>query len=171
MLQSSKIIPNTSKFLDYVADTYFEVDFRIKSWNHFETNVPRTNNSMEGYNSKLKKHVGTADPNIHKAVEILQQEEVLSCFKFIQADNGEKPPPRNKLFVMKDDLLPAYKKMYTECDSSFDTYLKYIIMPLYELDLKRKKPKASTVSSEESHFDTGSDSCSQSDEKLLVKNN
>ena len=58
--------------------------------------------------------------------------------------------------------------MYTEGDISFDTYLKFI-MPLYELDLKRKKPKASTVSSEESsdsenHFDTGSDSGSQSDE-------
>ena len=63
---------------------------------------------------------------------------------------------------MKDDILPAYKKMYTE--GVFNTYLKYIIMPLYELDLKRKKPKASTVSSEESHFDTGSDSGSQSDE-------
>ena len=102
------------------------------------------------------------------AVKIFQQEEVLSCFKFIQADNGEKPPPRNKLVVIKDDLLPAYKKMYTEGDISFDTYLKFI-MPLYELDLKRKKPKASTVSSEESsdyenHFDTGSDSGSQSDE-------
>ena len=55
--------------------------------------------------------------------------------------------------------------MYTESYISLDTYFKYI-MPLYELDLKRKKPKASTVSSEESsnsenHFDTGSDSGSQ----------
>ena len=61
----------------YFVDTYFEGDFHIKSWNHFETDGPRTNNNMEGYNSKLKKHVGTAHPNIHKAIEFFQQEEVL----------------------------------------------------------------------------------------------
>ena len=155
-------LPNTTKFLDYVVHTYFEGDFAIKSWNHFETDGPRTNNNMEGYNSKLKKHVGTAHPNIHKAIEIFQQEEVLSCFKYFQADKGEKPPPRHKLVVFKDELLPAYKKMYLDKDISFDTYLKYIL-PLYDLSLKKKINKVTVGSSEESsdsenQHDTGSDS-------------
>ena len=66
---------------------------------------------MEGYNSKMKKHIGTAHPNKHKAVEFFQQEEVLSCFTYIQATNGEKPPYRNKLVILKDELLPSYKKI------------------------------------------------------------
>ena len=145
----------------YFVDTYFEGDFHIKSWNHFETDGPRTNNNMEGYNSKLKKHVGTAHPNIHKAIEFFQQEEVLSCFKYFQADKGEKPPPRNKLVILKDELLPAYKKIYLDKDISFETFLKYIL-PLYELSSK-KKNKPTAASSEESsdsenQHDTGSDS-------------
>ena len=39
-------------------------------WNHFDTEGPRTNNNVEGYNNKLKLYVGAAKPNIYKILEI-----------------------------------------------------------------------------------------------------
>ena len=65
------------------------------------------------------------------------------------------------MVILKDELLPAYKKIYLDKDISFETFLKYIL-PLYELSSK-KKNKPTAASSEESsdsenQHDTGSDS-------------
>ena len=88
------------QFLDYFTNTYFEGDFDVKSWNHFSTAGPRTYNNMEGYNAKLKKHVGVAHPNIYKAIQFFQTEEVAAHFKYLAANKGDKPLPRNKLVIL-----------------------------------------------------------------------
>ena len=62
---------NTDKFLDYFVKTYFEGQFQINLWNHFETCCPRTNNNLEGYNLKLKKHVSAAHPNIYIVFKLI----------------------------------------------------------------------------------------------------
>ena len=71
-------INNIPKFLDYFVTNYFEGRFPVKLWNHFDTKGPRTNNNLESYNSKLKKCVGIAHPNIFKVIKHFKQEEVLA---------------------------------------------------------------------------------------------
>ena len=94
ILATQPKVTNIPKFLDDFVNTYFEGDFPIQLWNHHDTkNEPKTNNNMEGYNSKLKKHIGFAHPNIFKAVAFFKQKEVTSEFKYLAAQNCEKPPP------------------------------------------------------------------------------
>ena len=51
----------------------------MEFWNHFETDSsPRTNNNVEGFNLKLKKFVAAAHPNIQKAIEVFQVQELNS---------------------------------------------------------------------------------------------
>ena len=52
-----------------------------------------------------------AHPNIYKAIHFFQAEEVAAHFKYLAANKGDKPPPRNKLVILKDEPLPQYKKM------------------------------------------------------------
>ena len=45
--------------MDYFVGAYFEGSFSLEMWNNFDTNgTPRTNSNLEGYNSKLNKHIG-----------------------------------------------------------------------------------------------------------------
>ena len=163
ILKEQPKLPNISKFLDYFTNTYFEGDFDVKSWIHFSTAGPRTNNNMEGYNAKLKKHVGVAHPNIYKAIQFFQTEEVAAHFKYLAANKGDKPPPRNKLVILKGELLPQYKKMLMDGDISLDIYLKYV-MPLYDINEKNKK-KATAARVGSSEESLTSDSVVISDEE------
>ena len=85
--------------------SYFEINyvgeqprFGVAVWNHFATTGPRTNNSVEGYNHKLKRFVATAKPNIYKAIMVFKQEENIACLKYDQANSenpkSNKPPQR-----------------------------------------------------------------------------
>ena len=66
-------------------------------------------NNIEGYNSKLKKHVGIAHPKVYKAINVLQKEEVVSEFEYLAALKGDKPPPRNKFLKIKSKK--GFKKL------------------------------------------------------------
>lgn len=49
------------KFLDYFVGNYFKGDFPNAFLNHFEREKrPKTNNNLEGYNSKLKRFIAIA---------------------------------------------------------------------------------------------------------------
>jgi hypothetical protein len=62
----------TTKFMDYLVSTYFEGNYPVQMWNHFETDgTPRTNNNLEGYNNKLNKQIFIAHPDIFKAISKL----------------------------------------------------------------------------------------------------
>ena len=59
------------KFTGYFVRTYFEGScFPVSFWIHFLTDGPRTYNSIEGYNHRLKLFVGAANPNIYKVLTI-----------------------------------------------------------------------------------------------------
>ena len=75
-------------------------------WNHFNTiDKPRTNNNVEGYNRKLGNHCGAAHPNIYKAVDIFQKEEVQSYEKYKSAERGCKAPYRRLLDIDRERTL------------------------------------------------------------------
>ena len=49
-------------FIKYVIDNYLEGnDFPLELWNHVDSDE-RTNNRVEGFNNKLKKYCGAAEP-------------------------------------------------------------------------------------------------------------
>ncbi|CAF0823200.1 unnamed protein product [Brachionus calyciflorus] len=80
-------------------------------WNHFDTNgTPRTNNNLEGYNLKLNIHLSIASADIFKLISKLKIEEVDASLKYFRSAKNEKPPTRNKLYVINDAILLNQKQ-------------------------------------------------------------
>ena len=61
-----------SAFADYVTEYWVEVNNR-QQWHHFDTEDPRTNNHLEGWHGKSKKHLIHSHPNIFVLIELLQK--------------------------------------------------------------------------------------------------
>ncbi len=66
------------RFWQYFIKTFFEDSFPLSMWNQFDNENERTNNRVEGDNLKMKKFCGASNPNIDKAVRLLQQYEATS---------------------------------------------------------------------------------------------
>ena len=130
--------------------------------NYETVDRPRTNNNVEGYNSKLKKYVGAAKPNIFKAINVFQQEEVNSTLKYTQALAGANIPVRRKLDVDKDGHLRTFKRLLVNKDITLEVYIRNII-ELYSfpaLEPKEKKKKSTdtaSVSQDDSDSDDSDD--------------
>ncbi|CAF1124617.1 unnamed protein product, partial [Brachionus calyciflorus] len=70
ILENKTLNPKIDKILDYFVGTYLEGSFSLEMWNYFDTNgTPRTKNNLEGYNSKLNKHIGIFHPDIYRAFD------------------------------------------------------------------------------------------------------
>jgi hypothetical protein len=48
-------VPDTTSFTDYVTELW--VEGNRFSWNHYQTEGPRTTNHLEGWHNKIKKNV------------------------------------------------------------------------------------------------------------------
>ena len=67
-----------TKLTDYVIETFIEGRFLLPTWNHYQTERPRTNNHLEGWHNKLKTRVKTAHPNIYKIIDEFKNEQAAS---------------------------------------------------------------------------------------------
>jgi hypothetical protein len=164
ILNDKPEMPNVDKFLDYFVGTYFEGSFPIELWNHFETKGPRTNNHLEGYNLRLKKCVGTAHPDVFKAIRILQNEEAGSSINYYKSQNGERAPYRRNKEIEKDGKINTLKAMYLDGDITLEVYFKRVTQVLYIRTEKNVAEEDSSSASEDDVFeDADSESDSESD--------
>ncbi|CAF0936932.1 unnamed protein product [Brachionus calyciflorus] len=160
---------NADKFLGYFVKTYFEGQYPVEMWNHFETEgTPRTNNNLQGYNNKLNRHISVSHPDIFKAISKLKEEEVDLCFKYYRAVNKERAPNRNKLYIINDAIMLNQKKMLIDKDITVEIFIKYAIMSFDLSKLNKKKTKSlqsldDTLSSEYSEDDSDDEIDSDND--------
>jgi hypothetical protein len=140
LLAMTPDIPGADSFLKYVVDTYFEGNYEVSMWNHFNTvDLPRTNNNLEGYNYKLNKHLSVVKPDIFSAIQKLKEEEVDASMKYYRAIHGEKAPPRNKLYIINDTIFLHQKQMLLNNEISIETYIKYSIKVFDFAKLEKKQ--------------------------------
>jgi hypothetical protein len=154
-------VPRIDEFMEYILHTYFEGEFPVDMWNHFDNQAkPRTNNSLEAYNLKLKKFIKVSHPNIYLAVGALQAEEVDAGTEYHRALNGEKPGPRRKLYVTKDGAYGAYKDLLLAGEITIDVYMRRIVAMLVINKKKTQKTsvEAQSISSSSSSSGDGDDS-------------
>ncbi|XP_071132952.1 uncharacterized protein [Mytilus edulis] len=85
---------NYTAFTDYV--TTYLVEQNSHLWNHYLTQGPRTTNHLEGWHSKLKKHVTHAHPNIFELIKLLKHEEAFNAMTMIQYAGGKRAAPKKK---------------------------------------------------------------------------
>ena len=119
----------------------------------------RTNNHVEGYNLRLKKFILSKAPNIYKAIEVFQKEEVNSALKYERANNPDpkinKPPYRRHLDIAKEAELKICQSLLKEGSISLEVYAEKVI-GFYEF--YRKPEKESDSESDELSTDSSSDS-------------
>lgn len=78
--------PSAIKFNDYLVSTYIDsscCQYEISIWNVHDAivqNLPRTNNSVEGYNNRVGKIFPT-HPHIYKFIELLRVEHIFQQHK------------------------------------------------------------------------------------------
>ncbi len=75
----------------YFENTYLYGNYQPQEWNHFSNFHERTNNRVEADNHTMKKYCGATNPNVVKAVRLLQQYETTSKDKYYIA---HEPNPR-----------------------------------------------------------------------------
>ncbi|CAF0719086.1 unnamed protein product [Brachionus calyciflorus] len=133
------------EFLEYFVDTYFEGKFDINLWNHFDTEGPRTNNDIEGYNLKLKNHVSRAHLDIYKSFQVFQTQEHAAFVKYKHALDGKPAQPRKKLNIGRDNEIKIYKKLLKEGNINIDVYVNNLL-PFFSFRKNKKKDKAADIS-------------------------
>ena len=66
---------NVDDFITYFDSTWINGQFRLKQWNYYDYDGPRTNNHVEGWHSRLKWIVGKPHPNIFEIVDVIRKEQ------------------------------------------------------------------------------------------------
>ena len=58
-------LPVFFQFNEYFHETWINGNFPLTIWNHFRSDIPRTNNNCEGYNNRLDKRAMKSHLNIY----------------------------------------------------------------------------------------------------------
>ena len=107
---------------DYVTETWVEEGFLRATWNHYDTEGPRTNNHLEGWHNKLKKRVGVAHPNIYKVIDEFKKEQAANEVKMEQYAAGGQRRKRTKKYREVEERLQRLKNDLT---TGTKTYIEY----------------------------------------------
>jgi hypothetical protein len=119
-LENAPLRDDCTNLTDYVAETWIEGRFSQPSWNHYQTEGPRTNNHFEGRHNKLKKRVSIAYPTIYKLIDVFKKEQVANEVKIEQYSNGghkckkskEIPSNRHKTSNTEDRIDYWYQDIH-----------------------------------------------------------
>jgi len=130
-------------------------------WNHFDNKYERTNNHVEGDNNKMKLFCGAANPNVDKAVRLLQQYETTSSDKYKNAKKSTAKPPYKRPDQQKRDAnFKQLKDLLNDGSINLKVYIDRIV------DLYRFEPKKKYTEELEDTDDSDSEIEDDSDESV-----
>ena len=125
-----------SEFLGYFEITWLGIvqrgrrrrpTFDIETWNVFnriETDLPRTNNSLEGWHQAFNKRVGVTHPSIEKLVKKIKLEQANTEVILEHLSLGEDIARINKKYARINERI---KRIHASYDNSTGlTYLRSI---------------------------------------------
>lgn len=96
--------------IDYFEDVYVgrvrrnrrgSPSFPISMWNMYDRvleDLPRTNNSLEGWHNRLQSNISACHPNIWKFLQVLKKEQALNEVIINQMLAGQQGPPKRKKY-------------------------------------------------------------------------
>ena len=117
-------------------NTYFEGQFPVAMWNHFDNHDERTNNRVEGDNNKMKLFRGASDPKIDKATKLLQQYETTAKDKYNNAKKENAKAPAQKADVaLREANFRQIRRLYRDGKVSYKDYFESI------LEIQKFEPK------------------------------
>ena len=68
-------VANIDDLCTYFQDSWLNGSFPIQSWIHCGNERPRTNNHVQGWDSKINAVAGKTHPNVFELVELFQSEQ------------------------------------------------------------------------------------------------
>ena len=106
--------PQLVMFNDYFVEKWFGEDAKISMdmWSVYTETERRTNNHVEGWNSKFMKVSGKHHPNIFQFVDALKREQAATELKVAQHDAAILPPQKKKKHTVMDQHLAVFKQEY-----------------------------------------------------------
>ena len=131
-LENAPLRDDCTKLTDYVTETWIEGRFSQPTWNHYQTEGPRTNNHLEGWHNKLKKRFGIAHPTIYKLIDEFKKEQAVNEVKIGQYSNGGHKRKRAKKYHEIDTRLATLE---TELTTGAKTFIEYGNATSYLLQL------------------------------------
>lgn len=102
--------PEADPITDYFEDTYIgrtrrrnrrAPRFPVSMWNMYDRvveDLPRTNNSLEGWHNHMQANITSFHPNIWKFLEVLKREQALTSVTINQVLAGHPAPPTRKRY-------------------------------------------------------------------------
>ena len=96
-------------------NTWLSGNYPIAMWNQFRSDVPRTNNSCEGYNSRLAKRALQHHLNIYALICLFQAEQINKEAYILQLESGQQPTKRRKQYSQVDNDLVKYGLLHSFC--------------------------------------------------------
>lgn len=123
-------LDDLKEYLDYVTITWVE-GYRLDLWNHFETEGPRTNNHIEGYNRKFNDLLGH-HPNIWNFITTLIEEEERMSIRLGKLNAGNlRENTRKKEDIERDLKISKLQTKYLMKKLDLDQYVREIasVMP------------------------------------------
>ena len=107
---SENIDEDLDTVIDYIEENYLGVIRRGRfrrarfsySWwgvlDRVYENLPRTNNSVEGWHSSFNRHVGCHHANIWKLIAVLKNDDDITCITLVKILQGNPPKNPNPVY-------------------------------------------------------------------------
>jgi hypothetical protein len=114
-LKTEEIAINTTAFADYVTEYWVEGN-NHQQWNHFDNEGPHTNNHLERWHGKLKKHLNHAHPNIFFLIDLLQKTQNSTEANQTQISAGGTQRPKLKKYRNIDNRLTTLKHRFLQAE-------------------------------------------------------
>ena len=116
-------LPACHRFNEYFFDTWLTGHYPVTMWNHFRSEIPRTNNNCEGYNNRLAERCGKPHLNIYELLLVLKDEHSNKTAHMLQVETQQPSLKRRKKTVDTDQRLHQYGLEYVTCEREMASYL------------------------------------------------
>ena len=123
---NAPLLTNVDDLCEYFENTWLNGDFPLRSWNHYDTDGPRTNNHVEGWHSKMNTIAGKVHPNVFELVELFQTEQATTEVTLQQLAAGGAVRRRGRYYCRKDRCINRIKEMFVAGSLTLDEYIDKI---------------------------------------------
>ena len=117
--------PQLENFNEYFVETWLAVDAKIPVgiWNVYGEDQKRTNNNVEGWNSKFSKLARKHHNNIFEFVDAIRTEQAATELKTAQHDAAVQPARKKKKYIVVNQRLAQFKQEYSNGERSLLRFL------------------------------------------------
>lgn len=131
--KSLELQEDVTEFIDYIG-TYWMYNNRAlfdrRIWNHFDTQIARTNNVAEAFHSKLSKILSKSHPNFYHVVTTFSNIQFEMSIQLSRIEAGHAPIRKKIKYVLADNRIRNLKSAFLEDENftleSLERYMKNV---------------------------------------------